>query len=129
MKTKYDKKEFVEEITKARNDLEDIFPGSVFSIKYSVLDIGEEIFILRGGTDKFELTIKIITFFDFEIKDSTYSSSDLYKIAIQYTIQYFFDEFKAKHSTMIKEKINEEEIKDLDLRKQLLTMVYNNCEW
>ena len=129
MKTKYDKKEFVEEITKARNDLEDIFPGSVFSIKYSVLDIGEEIFILRGGTDKFELTIKIITFFDFEIKDSIYSSSDLYKIAIQYTIQYFFNEFKAKNSTMIKEKINEEEIKDLDLRKQLLTMVYNNCEW
>ena len=129
MKTKYDKKEFVEEITKARNDLEDIFPGSVFSIKYSVLDIGEEIFILRGGTDKFELTITIITFFDFEIKDSIYSSSDLYKIAIQYTIQYFFNEFKAKNSTMIKEKINEEEIKDLDLRKQLLTMVYNNCEW
>ena len=128
MNTKFDRKEFIDELTKTEKDLEDIFPGSIFSIKYSsVLDIGEEIFILRGGTYKFELTIKIITFFDFEIKDSMYSSSDLYKIAIQYTIQYFFDKFKANNSTM--ENINEEEIKDLDLRKQLLTMVYNNCEW
>ena len=129
MNTIFDRKEFIDELTKTKKDLEDIFPGSIFSIKLSVSDIGRDMFILIGGTDKFELTIKIITFFDFEIKDSTYSSSDLYKIAIQYTIQYFFDEFKAKHSTMIKEKINEEEIKDLDLRKQLLTMVYNNCEW
>ena len=89
MKTKYDKKEFIDELTKTKKDLEDIFPGSIFSIKYSsVLDIGEEIFILRGGTYKFELTIKVITFFDFEIKDSMYSSSDLYKIAIHNTILF-----------------------------------------
>lgn len=127
MNTIFDRKEFIDELTKTEKDLEDIFPGSIFSIKGSTLNLVEEGFILRGGTENFNLTIEILIYFDFEL-DLLYPLTDLYKI----TFKCYFEKVKVKskndHISKWTVTINEDEIKQLNLRKQILSMVYNDCE-
>ena len=126
MNTIFDRKEFIDELTKTEKDLEDIFPGSIFSIKILGLEIGEEIFTLRGGTENFNLTIEILTYFDFKL-DRQYLLTDLYKI----TFRCYFEKVKSKNDHISKwtVTITEDEIKELNLRKQILSMIYNGCEW
>ena len=125
MNTKFDRKEFIDELTKTEKDLEDIFPGSIFSIKGSTLNLEEEIFILRGGTENFNLTIEVLIYFDFEL-DRQYPLTDLYKI----TFRCYFEKIKvkSKNGYISVYTINKDGIKELNLRKQILSMVYNNCE-
>lgn len=125
MNIEFDRKEFIDELTKTEKDLEDIFPGSIFSIKGSTLNLVEERFILRGGTENFNLTIEILIYFDFKL-DRQYPLTDLYKI----TFRCYFEKVKSKddHISKWTMTITEDEIKELNLRKQILSMVYNDCE-
>ena len=123
MNTIFDRKEFIDELTKTEKDLEDIFPGSIFSIKGSTLNLVEEGFILRGGTENFNLTIEILIYFDFKL-DRQYPLTNLYKI----TFRCYFEKVKSKNGYISVCTINEDGIKELNLRKQILSMVYNDCE-
>ena len=125
MDTKIDRKEFIDELTKTEKDLEDIFSGSIFSIKGSTLTLEEEMFILRGGTENFNLTIEILIYFDFEL-DRQYPLTDLYKITFKCCFEKV--KVKSKNGYISVCTINKDEIKQLNLRKQILSMVYNNCE-
>ena len=126
MNTIFDRKEFIDELTKTENDLEDIFPGSIFSTRVLGLEIGEEIFILKGGTENFNLTIEILTYFDYGLEQQ-FLITELYKIIFR----CYFEKVKSKkdHISKWTVTITEDEIKELNLRKQILSMIYNDCEW